>query len=341
MDDVGTFVERYAVNISEGGIFIRSREPRPVGSKLRFVVQLRTGETVFAGEGTVRWCRMPDAQGLGQAGMGLQFDNLTDESRHVLDEILQAREEERVPQPVEGASPASWSPIEAHPPPPPTPVSVTPVKAPPVLGIPAFAEISAPLSIPPRPQNQSGVVLGIDFGWGRIRAAVSSQQQARSISLSSDGGLPVVAALTTQGVIVGGPARRAVIDGARGVRGISQLLGARAGSIAANSWKRRQLAELIAGDDGALSVTLGNHVFPVEQIVAALLREVRTIAEGTLGESVSRALFAVPTGWTAAQRHSLRRAASVAGLHTEQFVSAAYSAAALGESWPARHSGVA
>src|SRR3954469_12764329 len=95
--DLGEFVERYAVNISDGGIFIRSREPRPVGSKLRFELHLRTGEVVFAGEGTVRWRQLPDGRGLGLSGMGLQFDNLTDESRRILDEILQAREEEKVP----------------------------------------------------------------------------------------------------------------------------------------------------------------------------------------------------------------------------------------------------
>src|SRR4051812_47710028 len=65
--DLGEFVDRYAVNISDGGIFIRSREPRPVGSRLKFELRLRNGDLVFAGEGTVRWRQLPDARGLGLA----------------------------------------------------------------------------------------------------------------------------------------------------------------------------------------------------------------------------------------------------------------------------------
>ncbi|WP_152643248.1 PilZ domain-containing protein, partial [Anaeromyxobacter sp. PSR-1] len=52
---VDEFTERFAVNISRGGIFIRTREPRPVGTHLAFDLRLQGGETVIRGRGVVRW----------------------------------------------------------------------------------------------------------------------------------------------------------------------------------------------------------------------------------------------------------------------------------------------
>lgn len=133
--DLDEFVDRYATNLSEGGIFIRSRDPRPVGSRLSFELRLRGGELVFSGEGTVRWVQGLDSRGLGTPGMGLQFDSLTDESRAILQRILSLRGSDDAPPPVEGAVPSSWRPLEEFPPPPepdPEPVDAEPAP-PPVL----------------------------------------------------------------------------------------------------------------------------------------------------------------------------------------------------------------
>ena len=49
------FVERFASNISRGGMFIRTREPRPIGTVLDFELRLQSGEAVVKGQGIVRW----------------------------------------------------------------------------------------------------------------------------------------------------------------------------------------------------------------------------------------------------------------------------------------------
>jgi uncharacterized protein (TIGR02266 family) len=83
------FIERYAVDVSQGGIFIRTKEPLPVGTTMRFEFQLRDESPLITGEGTVVWIREPNAGQAGVApGMGVRFDRLTESSQSVLDEIL-------------------------------------------------------------------------------------------------------------------------------------------------------------------------------------------------------------------------------------------------------------
>jgi uncharacterized protein (TIGR02266 family) len=83
------FIERYAVDVSQGGIFIRTKEPLPVGTTMRFEFQLRDESPLITGEGTVVWIREQNAGQSGVApGMGVRFDRLTEASQGVLDEIL-------------------------------------------------------------------------------------------------------------------------------------------------------------------------------------------------------------------------------------------------------------
>lgn len=83
------FIERYAVDVSQGGIFIRTKEPLPVGTTMRFEFQLRDESPLITGEGTVVWIREQNASQAGVApGMGVRFDRLTEPSQGVLDEIL-------------------------------------------------------------------------------------------------------------------------------------------------------------------------------------------------------------------------------------------------------------
>lgn len=83
------FIERYSVDVSRGGIFIRTKEPLPVGTQLRFEFQLQDASALIAGDGTVVWIREHDPARQGVApGMGVRFDKLAAESQKVLDRIL-------------------------------------------------------------------------------------------------------------------------------------------------------------------------------------------------------------------------------------------------------------
>jgi molecular chaperone DnaK len=83
------FIERYAVDVSRGGIFIRTREPLSVGTRLKFEFQLLDAAPLLAGEGTVVWIRENDpARANVTPGMGVRFDKLSAECQPTLEKIL-------------------------------------------------------------------------------------------------------------------------------------------------------------------------------------------------------------------------------------------------------------
>ena len=86
------FIERYSVDVSQGGIFIRTKDPLAVGTQLRFEFQLQDASPLIGGEGTVVWTREFDPSRTGVApGMGVRFDRLAPESQAVLEQILQRK----------------------------------------------------------------------------------------------------------------------------------------------------------------------------------------------------------------------------------------------------------
>ncbi|MEJ7597465.1 MAG: TIGR02266 family protein [Kofleriaceae bacterium] len=92
------FIERYAVDVSQGGIFIRTKEPLAVGTQMRFEFQLRDASPLIGGEGTVVWTRENDPSRPAIApGMGVRFDRLAEGSQTVLERIL-AEKAKQAPQ---------------------------------------------------------------------------------------------------------------------------------------------------------------------------------------------------------------------------------------------------
>ena len=92
------FIERYAVDVSQGGIFIRTKEPLAVGTQMKFEFQLRDASPLIAGEGTVVWTRENDPSRPAIApGMGVRFDRLADGSQSILERIL-AEKAKQAPQ---------------------------------------------------------------------------------------------------------------------------------------------------------------------------------------------------------------------------------------------------
>src|SRR5258708_40334954 len=88
-ESIEQFIDRYSIDVSRGGIFIRTREPLAVGTQLRFDFQLQDAAPLLAGEGTVVWIRENDPARAGVTpGMGVRFDKLTPTSQPILEKIL-------------------------------------------------------------------------------------------------------------------------------------------------------------------------------------------------------------------------------------------------------------
>jgi uncharacterized protein (TIGR02266 family) len=102
------FINRYGVDVSPGGIFIRTKQPIEVGTTLKFEFSLADGSPLLTGTGTVAWVRENDpGRPNNVPGMGLRFDKLVPESQHAHQAILaeKARKEGK-----EGKAPGTPSP---------------------------------------------------------------------------------------------------------------------------------------------------------------------------------------------------------------------------------------
>ena len=78
---VDDFIEVHSHNVSRGGIFIKTKQPFPPGTLLKFEIRLADDAAVLAGVGRVVWKRdeagdSPD----DPAGMGVKFIKLDDKS---------------------------------------------------------------------------------------------------------------------------------------------------------------------------------------------------------------------------------------------------------------------
>ncbi len=84
---VNEFLSEYAMNLSSGGVFIRSAEVLPVGTRVRlkFSVIVDDFETI-EGEGEVTRAVHPDES--DTPGMGVVFTELTPKSRELLAQLF-------------------------------------------------------------------------------------------------------------------------------------------------------------------------------------------------------------------------------------------------------------
>ncbi len=97
-DSIDAFIERYAVDVSSGGVFIRVRDPLAVGSPLAFDFRLRDGSPMFVGRGMIVFARPFNSNNpQWEPGMGLRFDELDDGSAARFRQVLQAKERKEFP----------------------------------------------------------------------------------------------------------------------------------------------------------------------------------------------------------------------------------------------------
>jgi molecular chaperone DnaK len=84
------FLAEYAVNLSPGGLFIRTEEPRAQGEVIYVQFSLKDGSRLIEGMGRVVRVNPPGVPGR-PAGMGVEFLNLDPESQALVDAICAAR----------------------------------------------------------------------------------------------------------------------------------------------------------------------------------------------------------------------------------------------------------
>ncbi len=84
------FLAEYSLDISPGGIFIRTESPRTEGSIIYLQFSLADGSRLIEGMGRVVRVNPPGVAGR-VAGMGIEFLNFDDESYALVQEICAVR----------------------------------------------------------------------------------------------------------------------------------------------------------------------------------------------------------------------------------------------------------
>jgi uncharacterized protein (TIGR02266 family) len=91
---VDEFIEHYCKDVSRGGIFIKSSQPMPVGTLLKFQFQLKDESQLIKGVGRVVWTRNEERAGPDRpSGMGIKFIKMDNESRVMVDRIIAGSED--------------------------------------------------------------------------------------------------------------------------------------------------------------------------------------------------------------------------------------------------------
>ncbi len=83
------FLAEYSTNISIGGIFVRTDQPREVGSLIYLQFYLRDGAKLIEGLGRVVRVSEPGPEDESTAcGMGIEFVNFGEESMKLIQRII-------------------------------------------------------------------------------------------------------------------------------------------------------------------------------------------------------------------------------------------------------------
>ncbi|MBK9519715.1 MAG: TIGR02266 family protein [Anaeromyxobacter sp.] len=86
---VGSFLSDWATNISQGGLFINTRKPLPLGAAVKILLQLPGEQAPSALEGRVaRVTGYDNAQNM-VPGMGIEFTDVTPARREELERFVQ------------------------------------------------------------------------------------------------------------------------------------------------------------------------------------------------------------------------------------------------------------
>ena len=84
------FLADYSHDISTGGMFVRTDEPKEEGSMVYLQFSLKDGSRLIEGMGKVVRCNPPGEVGR-VAGMGIEFLNFDEESMTLIEEICASR----------------------------------------------------------------------------------------------------------------------------------------------------------------------------------------------------------------------------------------------------------
>ena len=90
LDDINSFVSEYTSDLSVGGMFIKTRKPRKLGTEVNISINLQNGQNLIEATGRVVRVVLPgDAYTGAHPGMAIQFTDLSPNSRAVIEQYVE------------------------------------------------------------------------------------------------------------------------------------------------------------------------------------------------------------------------------------------------------------
>ncbi|MEW5850380.1 MAG: molecular chaperone DnaK [Myxococcota bacterium] len=160
-------------------------------------------------------------------------------------------------------------------------------------------------------------VIGIDLGTTNSCVAIVDGGSPRVIP--NKGGYkttPSVVAVAENGRrLVGHIAKRqAITNAANTVYAAKRVIGRKWGHPAVESAKETFSYKLVEGPHGDVRIELRDRQYSVPEISAAVLSEMKSVAEEALGEPVEKAVITIPAYFNDGQRQATKDAGKIAGL---------------------------
>jgi molecular chaperone DnaK len=177
-----------------------------------------------------------------------------------------------------------------------------------------------------------GRMIGVDLGTTNSCVAVIENGQPTVVpTRQGQRTMPSVVAFTDDNQeIVGITAlRQAVTNPHRTIHGIKRLIGRKASDPQLERWKTAVPYDISAAPNGDAWVSTRDGDHSPQEISAAILQEVKAIAEEYLGEPVTDAVVTVPAYFNDNQRQATKDAGMIAGLNVKNILNEP-TAAALG-----------
>jgi len=171
-------------------------------------------------------------------------------------------------------------------------------------------------------RERSDPIVGIDLGTTNSLVAICDERGPRV--LLDDAGRALMPSVVRyeKGAdpVVGWPARDAGLVEPRGttISSSKRFMGRSTRESAAMAADLR--AELGEGPRGLAAFNVGTRLVTPQEVAAAILSELRRVAEKALGTTVRRAVVTVPAYFDDAQRQATRDAARIAGLEVDRII---------------------
>jgi len=90
LDDMNSFISEYTSDMSVGGMFIKTRKPRKVGTDVAVSINLQNGQNLIEATGRVVRVVLPGDEYTGAIpGMAVEFTNISPNSKALIERYIE------------------------------------------------------------------------------------------------------------------------------------------------------------------------------------------------------------------------------------------------------------